>query len=161
MVKNKKKNLYVDIGTKHGFLLLVYVVAAVVLNAVVIAGNEYLARATDSLLLGETVEFQEFFLPLTGMIVVGTILAYVQSLCGNNYSAKVQRDVRGRLGKHLLTLPYSYYDEKGTGSIMTKLVSDIAEVGRFFSEIMPNLIVDVIVVLTVTVYFLQMDMTKQ
>ncbi|MBE5866286.1 MAG: ABC transporter ATP-binding protein [Lachnospiraceae bacterium] len=157
MVKNKKKNLYVDIGTKHGFLLLVYVVAAVVLNAVVIAGNEYLARATDSLLLGETVEFQEFFLPLTGMIVVGTILAYVQSLCGNNYSAKVQRDVRGRLGKHLLTLPYSYYDEKGTGSIMTKLVSDIAEVGRFFSEIMPNLIVDVIVVLTVTVYFLQMD----
>jgi len=157
MVKNKKKNLYVDIGTKHGFLLLVYVVAAVVLNAVVIAGNEYLARATDSLLLGETVEFQEFCLPLTGMIVVGTILAYVQSLCGNNYSAKVQRDVRGRLGKHLLTLPYSYYDEKGTGSIMTKLVSDIAEVGRFFSEIMPNLIVDVIVVLTVTVYFLQMD----
>lgn len=157
MVKNKKKNLYVDIGTKHGFLLLVYVVAAVVLNAVVIAGNEYLARATDSLLLGETVEFQEFFLPLTGMIVVGTILAYVQSLCGNNYSAKVQRDVRGRLGQHLLTLPYSYYDEKGTGSIMTKLVSDIAEVGRFFSEIMPNLIVDVIVVLTVTVYFLQMD----
>lgn len=157
MVKNKKKNLYIDIGTKHGLLLLVYVVAAVILNAVVIAGNEYLARATDALLLGETVQFQDFFLPLTGMIVVGTILAYVQSLCGNNYSAKVQRDVRGRLGQHLLTLPYSYYDEKGTGSIMTKLVSDIAEVGRFFSEIMPNLIVDVIVVLTVTVYFLQMD----
>ncbi len=157
MVKNKKKNLYVDIGVKHGLLLLIYIVAAVILNGVVIAGNEYLARATDSLLVGEEVHFKEFFLPLTVMIVVGTVMSYVQSLSGNNYSAKVQRDVRGRLGKHLLTLPYSYYDEKGTGSIMTKLVSDISEVGRFFSEIMPNLIVDFIMVATVTIYLLQMD----
>lgn len=157
MVKNKKKNLYIDVGVKHGCLLFLYVAAATILNAVVIAGNEYLARATDSLLLGEEVQFQDFFLPLSFMIVIGTIMAYVQSLCANNYSAKVQRDVRGRIGRHLLNLPYSYYDEKGTGSIMTKLVSDINEVGRFFSEIMPNLIVDFIMVVTVTIYLLQMD----
>ncbi len=157
MVKNKRKNLYIEIGAKHGLLLLIYVVAATILNAVVISGNEYLARATDSLLGGETVQFQDFFLPLTIMIVAGTIMSYVQSLSGNNYSAKVQKDIKSKIGAHLLKLPYSYYDEKGTGSIMTKLVSDISEVGRFFAEIMPNLIVDFITVATVTMYLLQMD----
>lgn len=91
------------------------------------------------------------------MIVVGMVMAFVKTLCGQNYSALVQRDIKGRIGEHLLKLPYAYYDEKGTGSIMTKLVSDISEVGRFFSEIMPNLIVDFVIVGTVTVYLLQMD----
>lgn len=157
MVKKRKKNLYVDVGMRHGWLLLIYIVTAIIINAVVISGNEYLARATDTMLAGETVDFGEFFMPLTIMIVVGTVMAFVKTLCGQNYSSVVQRDVKGRIGGHLLKLPYAYYDEKGTGSIMTKLVSDISEVGRFFSEIMPDLIVDFVTVGTVTVYLLQMD----
>ncbi len=156
MVK-KRKNLYVDVGMRHGWLLALYVLAAIIINAVVISGNEYLARATDTMLAGETVDFGEFFMPLTIMIIVGTVMAFIKTLCGQNYSSVVQRDVKGRIGGHLLKLPYAYYDEKGTGSIMTKLVSDISEVGRFFSEIMPDLIVDFVTVGTVTVYLIQMD----
>ncbi len=156
MVK-KRKNLYLDVGMRHGWLLFLYVFAALVINVVVVSGNEYLARATDTMLAGGAVDFGEFFMPLTIMIVVGTIMAFVKTLCGQNYSAVVQRDVKGRIGGHLLKLPYAYYDEKGTGSIMTKLVSDISEVGRFFSEIMPDLIVDFVMVGTVTVYLVQMD----
>ena len=134
-----KRNLFVDVGVRHGWLLLIYVVSAIIINAVIILGNEYLARATDTMLAGETVDFGEFFMPLTIMIVVGTVIAYVKTLSGQNYSSLVQRDVKGKIGEHLLKLPYAYYDEKGTGSIMTTLVSDISEVGRFFSEIMPDL----------------------
>ena len=134
-----KRNLFVDVGVRHGWLLLIYVVSAIIINAVIILGNEYLARATDTMLAGETVDFGEFFMPLTIMIVVGTVIAYVKTLSTQNYSSLVQRDVKGKIGEHLLKLPYAYYDEKGTGSTMTTLVSDISEVGRFFSEIMPDL----------------------
>lgn len=155
--KQKKKNIFVEIGTKHGAFLFLYILTAFILNVIVILGNDYLAEATDSLLTVGTVDFQAFFLPLSIMIVVGTIMSYAKSLSGSHYSAKVQRDVRKTLGRHLLDLPYSYFDEKGTGSIMTKLVSDINEAGRFFSEVMPDLIVDVITVVVVTVYLVQMD----
>lgn len=153
-----KNNLYLDVGMRHGILLFLYLGAAAVINAVVISGNDYLARATDTLLGGGTVEFSRFFLPLGVMIVLGTVMTYIRDICAYNYSAVVQRDIRGKIGAHLLVLPYSYYDEKGTGSIMTKLISDISEVGRFFSEIMPELLVDFITVLTVSVYLLKMDM---
>ncbi len=157
-MKNKlKTNLYVDMGMKHGWMLFLYIAAAIVMNIVVVSGSDYLAGATDTLLAGGTVEFGSFFLPLSVLIVVGTVMTYIKSISGNNYSARVQRDIKGRLGAHLLTLPYAYYDEKGTGSIMTKLVSDMNEVGRFFSEIMPDLIVDFVTVATVVVYLLQMD----
>lgn len=152
-----KSNLYLDVGMRHGGLLLTYLLAAAVINTVVIAGNDYLARATDTLLGGGTVEFSRFFLPLGMMIVIGTVMTYIRDICAYHYSAVVQRDIRGKIGAHLLVLPYSYYDEKGTGSIMTKLISDISEVGRFFSEIMPELLVDFITVLTVSVYLLKMD----
>lgn len=156
-MKSIEKNIYVDVGMRHGWLLIIYVVTAIIINVVVVLGNEYLARATDTMLAGETVNFGELFIPLAIMIVVGMVMAFVKTLCGQNYSALVQRDIKGRIGEHLLKLPYAYYDEKGTGSIMTKLVSDISEVGRFFSEIMPSLIVDFVIVGTVTVYLLQMD----
>lgn len=153
----RKKNLYVDIGMRHGWLLVLYIVSAIVINVVVIAGNDYLSKATDTLLGGGVVDFGEFYVPLTVMIILGTVMSFVKSICGNNYSARVQRDVRSRIGEHLLKLPYSYYDEKGTGSIMTKLVSDISEVGRFFSEIMPDLIVDMIVMVSIAIYIGIMD----
>lgn len=157
MISRLNKNLYVDVGMRHGILLVLYIAAAVVINAVVISGNDYLARAADSLFSGGTVEFGRLFLPLAIMIAIGTFMTYIKSICKNHYSAKVQKEIRGKIGAHLLVLPYSYYDEKGTGSIMTKLISDVGEAGRFFSEIMPDLLVDLITVATVTVYLLHMD----
>jgi len=62
------------------------------------------------------------------------------------YSSLVQREVRGRLAEHLLHLPYSYFDEKGSGSILTRFSSDIGEAGNFFSDILPDLLVDIVTV---------------
>lgn len=157
-MKNLKKNLYVDIGVRHGWLLVFYIVSAIMINVAVMGGNDYLARAIDTLLKGGVVDFGEFYAPLTVLIVMGTVMSFVKSICRNDYSARVQRDVRSRIGEHLLKLPYSYYNDKGTGSIMTKLVSDVSEVGRFFSEVMPYLIIDIITVASIAIYIGMMNL---
>lgn len=159
MIKDGKlmKNLIFQAGLKHCGRLVVYIITSLVLNVIVIIGNEYIARATDMLLSGGKILFDEFFLPLILMIITGTIITYINSISGNNYSAVVQLDIKEKLGEHLLKLPYAYFDDKGTGSIMTKLISDINDVGRFFSEIFPNLIVDVITVTTISCYIWVVD----
>ena len=152
-----RKNIFLSIALRHGILLAGYVVLAFVLNAIIIKGNDFIAEATDLAMAGEKVEFGAFLLPLAVMIVLGTIVAFVRSLCGSNYSAVVQRDVRSTLGEHLLELPFVYYDEKGSGSILNKLSSDITAVGYFFAEILPEILVNFITVLTVTIYLVHMD----
>lgn len=157
MAERKVKNIFWQAGLRNGILFVFYIVTSFVLNEIVIIGNDFISEATDSMLAGQEVNFGTFLMPLIIMVFAGTVVAYVKSLCGSNYSAKVQREVREKLGSHLLKLPYCYFDEKGTGSIMTKLISDVGEAGRFFSEILPELAVDFITVLVITVYLVQMD----
>lgn len=153
----KKKKLFYDIGMKYVWVLCIYIVMSISLNEIVVRGNDYIAQVTDSMLAGKTVILQNILMQLSGMTMIGAIVAYFASLSRKHYSSLVQREVRGRLAEHLLHLPYSYFDEKGSGSILTRFSSDIGEAGNFFSDILPDLLVDIVTVGTITVYFIQMD----
>lgn len=142
---------------RHGYMLLLFIIFSFILNEIIIIGNDFIAHATDLMLSGQPVFFSEFLLPLLWMIILGTIVSYLKSIFGKHYSSMVQNDIRTSLGQHLLKLPFSYFDKKGTGSIITTLISDMEEMGRFFSEILPGLFVNVIIVLTATIYLIQMD----
>ncbi len=148
----------VKASLRSGYMLFLFISFSFVLNIVVVIGNDFIADATDLMLSGHQIYFSEFIVPLLWMIALGTVSAYLKSIFRNYYSAAVQREVRSSLGTHLLKLPFSYFDEKGTGSIITRLVSDMEEMGRFFSEIFPGLLTNIIIVLTATVYLTNMDM---
>ncbi len=147
----------VKAGLRNGYMLLLFLLFSVVVNEIIIIGNDFIAEATDLMLSGQQVDFSEFFTPLLRMVALGAGAAYLKSIFGNHYNAMVQKDVRISLGKHLLKLPFSYFDEKGTGSIITRLISDMEEMGRFFSEILPAFLVNVITVTTATIYLIRMD----
>ena len=57
----------------------------------------------------------------------------------------------------MLALPLGYFEKNGSGGLMTKLSSDMNAIGLFFAEVLPLLLVDLITVLTITVYFVKMD----
>lgn len=147
----------VKAGLRNGYMLLMFIIFSVFLNEVIILGNDLIAQAADKVLGGEQMQFTGFLVPLLWMTALGTAAAYLKSISGNHYSAMVQRDVRASLGRHLVRLPFSYFDEKSSGSIITRLISDMDELGRFFSEILPNLLVNIIVVATSTIYLVRMD----
>ena len=151
------KAIMAKAGLRYGHLLLLFLLFSFVLNEVVLLGNDLIAQATDRMLSGEQVYFPEVALPLLWLVALGTFAACLKSLFGKNYSAAVQRKVRISIGRHLLKLPFSAFDEKGTGSIITRLISDVEEMGRFFSEILPGLLVNLVTVLTATVYLIRMD----
>lgn len=142
---------------RYGYLLLLFLLFSFVLNEVLLRGNDLIAEAADRMLTGQQVSFPEAARSLLWMVALGTAAAYLKSIFGKNYSAAMQREVRSSLGRHLLKLPLSAFDEKGTGGIITRLVSDVEEMGRFFSEILPGLLVNLITVLTATIYLVQMD----
>lgn len=147
----------VKAGIRNGYLLLLFILFSFGLNEIIISGNDLIAKATDQMLAGQPVYFSEFMTSLLLMVAFGTAAAYLRGIFGKHYSIKVQKEVRTYLGAHLMKLPFPYFDEKGTGSILTRLISDIEEMGRFFSEILPGLLMNLITVLTATVYLVEMD----
>lgn len=144
-------------GVRNAYMLLLFVLFSVLLNGVIILGNDLVAQAADKVLGGQQIDFAAFIMPLVRLTALGTAAAYVKSISGSHYSAMVQRDVRASLLGHLVRLPFSYFDEKGSAGILTRLTSDMDELGRFFSEILPNLLVNIIIVATSTIYLVRMD----
>ena len=147
----------VKASIRNGYMLFLFLIASVILNEIIILGNDLIAEATDTMLSGQPVYFSKLMTPLLWIVLLGTVISYFKNIFGNHYSAMVQKEIRTSLSRHLTKLPFSYFDKNGTGSIMTRLISDMEELGKFFSEILPNLLVNIVTVVTATIYLIQMD----
>ena len=67
---------------------------------------------------------------LLGIYVLKMFLNYIISYWGHIVGVRIQGDMRRDLFRHLEKLPFSYYDENKTGSIMSRLVNDLFEVSE-------------------------------
>ncbi|HIT41491.1 MAG TPA: ABC transporter ATP-binding protein [Candidatus Caccovicinus merdipullorum] len=156
MVK-KARGLFWRASIRYVFLLGISVILAVLLNGIVIAGNDRVAQAADRIFAGQAVDMGKLLVGLSGLAVWGAVFSFGKSLSAGHYSALVSRRVRKQLGEHLLKLPCACFDERGAGGVLTRFSSDIGEAGRFYSEILPDLLVNLVTVVMVTGYFTRMD----
>lgn len=157
MVTGRKQKFWWKAMKTHLWLLIGYIALAYVLNQIIIYGNDVIARAADQVLLGQQTAIGHLLKALAGLAVCGAAAAFGKSLCAGIYNASIQRDVKNDLCAHILELPLGYFEKNGSGGIMTKLSSDMNAIGLFSSEVLPTLLIDLITVLTITVYFIKMD----
>ena len=66
---------------------------------------------------------------LLGIFILKAVMTYVITYWGHVVGVRIQADMRNELFAHLQKLPFSYYDETKTGSIMSRLVNDLAHHG--------------------------------
>lgn len=67
---------------------------------------------------------------LLGIFLLKAVMNYVITYWGHVVGVRIQADMRNELFAHLQKLPFSYYDETKTGSIMSRLVNDLFEVSE-------------------------------
>ena len=67
---------------------------------------------------------------MAAIYVVKSVLNYIVAYWGHVLGVKIQGDMRRDLFRHIETLPYSYFDENQTGSIMSRLLNDLFEVSE-------------------------------
>ena len=71
---------------------------------------------------------------------------------------RIQGDMRHKLFRHLQKLPFSYYDEHKTGTIMSRLINDLFEVSELAHHGPENLFLSLIVLGGAFVVLAQIDM---
>ncbi len=67
---------------------------------------------------------------LGAIYVVKAVLTYVVGYWGHVLGVRIQADMRKDLFRHIETLSFTYFDENKTGSVMSRLTSDLFEVSE-------------------------------
>lgn len=67
---------------------------------------------------------------LGAIYVIKAVLTYVVGYWGHVLGVRIQADMRKDLFRHIETLSFTYFDENKTGSVMSRLTSDLFEVSE-------------------------------
>ena len=79
MVK-KARGLFWRASIRYVFLLGISVILAVLLNGIVIAGNDRVAQAADRIFAGQAVDMGKLLVGLSGLAVWGAVFSFGKSL---------------------------------------------------------------------------------
>ena len=69
------------------------------------------------------------------------VLTFVVGHWGHVLGVRIQGDMRRDLFRHIETLPFSYFDENKTGSIMSRILNDLFEVSELAHHGPENLLI--------------------
>ncbi len=67
---------------------------------------------------------------LLGIFILKAVLNYVIQYWGHVMGVRIQGDMRRDLFEHLEKLPFSYFDNNKTGTIMSRLINDLMEISE-------------------------------
>jgi ABC-type multidrug transport system fused ATPase/permease subunit len=152
-----KKSVFFQGALRQIHWLLLQMLTAYVLTKVVVKGNELIANAIDTMFAGKQVVFSSFALKLLVMVFIGVIAAFVKSIAAGRFGINVQTSFRNNVIDKLVKLEYKYFDEKGSGSIINKLISDLGEASRFFSETLPDMCSTLITIIIIALYIAKLN----
>jgi len=151
------KESIVRIALKKSYLFIMYIITTYILVNIIVVGTDMIAKSIDNMIAGEKVDIQTILPKLLIMIILGMILSYIKQYSGEVFSIYIQKQYKDMASSRIVKLEYSYFEKQATGGILTKLISDIDEAGRFFSEIVLDIIQGLITIITVGIYIFTID----
>lgn len=77
--------------------------------------------------------------------ILKSVLNYVIQYWGHIVGVRIQGDMRRQLFQHLQKLPFSFFDEHKTGSIMSRMINDLFEVSELAHHGPENLFLSLII----------------
>lgn len=83
----------------------------------------------------ETMEkLKEFSIILLGIFVLGGLTNYLRVYLFNSASLRIVKDLRSRIYRRMLLQETGWYDTKGTGELLNRLVNDTYMIGNSLSQ---------------------------
>ena len=67
---------------------------------------------------------------LLGIYILKAFLSFVIQYWGHIVGVRIQGDMRKKLFSHLEKLPFSYFDENKTGTIMSRIINDLQDIAE-------------------------------
>ena len=144
-----KKHIFLRNMIRFGYMPLIGIMLAGLLNFAVVRGNEVISAVIDQMLAGETVVFGSFLAEFALLTVLGFAAA---SAVSGKYSVLVSARYRQQVARKLYQVEYSYFDEHSSASVINKVNADLNEAERFLGETFVMLVGDAVAVVVYADY---------
>ncbi len=92
------------------------------------------------------------------LYILRMLLRYFVQYYGHVMGVRMQKQMRTDLFTHLEKLPYSFFDNRETGSIMTRLTSDLFEVSELAHHGPENLFICAVMIIGSFIYLCSIDL---
>lgn len=140
------------INKKNAGLLVAQVIMAIVMNVSVVLGTGMVARLIDELIQNGQPQFGNMLIAIFFCVFVGVVSSYGKRYLAGVYSISVTEALNDYAVEKLVRIKYDFYGKEGSGKIITKLISDIGEVERYYETTLPDLINNCISIVLVMLY---------
>jgi len=78
---------------------------------------------------------------MIGIIIVMTACEIFYDYKGHDMGAKIERDLRGELFEHYQKMPFSFFDNRNTGELMSRLSNDLHNISEIYHHVPEQLLI--------------------
>ncbi len=93
-----------------------------------------------------------------GILLVESLLSFLEVYLLQSVGQRVMSDMRSELYRHVMHLPVSWFDRVPTGSVVTRLTSDIEVLGEMFASGIITIIGDILLLIGIISVMLWMNL---
>lgn len=140
------------IGRKNIYLLVAGVLMSLFMNVAIVIGTGIIADLIDVFILSGQVKFGEIAVWLFICMATGTASAFLKKYFVGLYGIATAKELNDYAIEKLPRIRYSFFDGEGSGKIITKLISDMGELEKYYESTLPELINNIISIILVLVY---------
>lgn len=135
--------------------LLAVVVTGSVLAAGLETGFPMIVRhiLNDILPARDMAHLWQTGLLLLGLYVLCLLISFAVCYCGRTMGVHIEHDLRCRLFEHIEGLSFSFFDTAQTGQLVSRIISDISEIGDLVFQL-PNLVLVCVITMAGSAFFM-------
>lgn len=137
---------------KNMYLLAAGIIMSLFMNVAVVIGTGIIADLIDVFILSGQVKFREIVVHLFICMAAGTAGAFFKKYFVGLYSIAAAKELNDYAIEKLPRIRYSFFEREGSGKIITKLISDMGELEKYYESTLPELINSIISIILVLVY---------
>lgn len=152
----KNVQLFFKVITKKVYLLIVFVILSYMTSQIVATGTSLISDSIDAVLVSEVLEIKSLLMQISLLILAAMACSIIKKISIESYSISLQKIYREKIIYKLGKLKYDYVN-KNRGEIITKLTSDIGDLGKFLSENLPDIIYSLVMIITFSVSIMIMN----
>lgn len=106
----------------------------------------------ERILAGKFNEILIFVSILIAIYIIKSILNYIVQYWGHILGVRMQADMRKELFEHLQSLPFSYFDENKTGTIMSRIINDLMDIAELAHHGPEGIFLSIFSIIAATIY---------
>jgi len=152
----KNSNYLVKIELYNAHYLFLFTIMAYIMAKIVTISATMILKAIDNIMNMEKVDIHSLIIKTFILILISMMMAFVKQVCSEKYSIKIQKQCKNFIASKIQRMEYGYFDNN-SGSIITKLTSDMAVAEQLFSDTIPTIVQSIVTIITVCMYILTIN----